>query len=87
MTGWPFADSSDHADVDQILEPRPFPTTDLAAVAKAGIGEPTLLFNRLLYRGMLHSLAGPPDCGKSTIAYRAALDELVQGATVVILDE
>jgi AAA domain len=68
-------------------KPRPFPTVDLAAVAKAGIPEPILLFHRLLYRGMLHSLAGPPDCGKSTIAYRAGLDELVQGNTVVVLDE
>jgi hypothetical protein len=87
MSGWPFTDPADHVDVDQLIEPRPFQTVDLAAVAKAGIPEPVLLFNRLLYRGMLHSLAGPPDCGKSTIAYRAALDELMQGQTVVVLDE
>jgi hypothetical protein len=74
-------------DVDQVLEPRPFPTVDLAAVAKAGIPKPTLLFHGLLYQGMLHSLAGPPDSGKSTLAYRAGLDELAQGNTVVVLDE
>ena len=84
---WPLTDSPDHADVDQLVEPRPFPTVDLAAVAKAGIPEPTLLFNRLLYRRMLHSLAGPPDGGKSTLGYRAVLDLLVQGETVVVLDE
>jgi hypothetical protein len=80
-------DPPDHADVDQLLEPRPFSTVDLQAVAEAGIPKPTLLFHGLLYRGMLHSLAGPPDSGKTTIALRAALDLLVQGETVVILDE
>jgi hypothetical protein len=80
-------DPPDHADIDQLIDPRPFPTVDLQAVAKAGIPKPTLLFYGLLYRGMLHSLAGPPDSGKTTIALRAALDLLVQGETVVILDE
>ena len=82
MSHWPFADSPNHADVDQLLEPRPFPTVDLQAVAKAGISKPILLFHGLLYRGMLHSLAGPPDSGKTTIALRAALDLLAQGETV-----
>jgi AAA domain/Penicillinase repressor len=77
----------EYPDVDQVLDPRPFLAVDLQAVAKAGIPEPTLLFNRLLYRGMLHSLAGPPDCGKTTIALRAALELLREGETVVILDE
>jgi hypothetical protein len=87
MTAWPFADSGNHVDVDQVLEPRPFPIVDLAAVAAAGIPEPTLLFHGLLYRGMLHSLAGPPDCGKSTLAHRAALQLLREGEAVVMLDE
>jgi hypothetical protein len=69
------------------IQPRPFTTVNLAEVAKAGIPEPTLMFNDLLYRGMLHSLAGPPDCGKTTIAYRAALGRLAEGEAVVILDE
>jgi hypothetical protein len=66
---------------------RPFPTVDLAEIAKAGVPAPTLLFNDLLYRGMLHSLAGPPDCGKTTIAYRAALERLAMDEHVVVLDE
>lgn len=66
---------------------RPFPTVNLAEVAKAGISEPVLLFNRLLYRGMLHSFAGPPDCGKSTLGYKAALEQLQAGEAVVVLDE
>jgi hypothetical protein len=69
------------------VEVRPFVTVDLVAVAKGGIPEPVLLCNRLLYRGMLHSFAGPPDCGKSTIGYRAALELLREGEAVVVLDE
>lgn len=86
---WPFDDTPDPPILTRIgpAGARPFPTVDLAEVAKQGIPEPTLVFNSLLYRGMLHSLAGPPDCGKSTLAYRAALDLLVQGERVVILDE
>jgi hypothetical protein len=68
-------------------EIRRFPLVNLVEIAEAGIPEPVRLFNDLLYRGALHSLAGPPDCGKSTVAYQAALDLLGAGLPVVILDE
>jgi hypothetical protein len=66
---------------------RPFAGVDLAALARAGLPEPELLCHGLLYRGGLHSLAGPPDAGKSTIAYLWALELLAQGERVVLLDE
>jgi AAA domain len=76
-------------DVDQVdeYEARPFPVVDLVTVALAGIPEPKRLFNGLLYAGALHSLAGPPDSGKTFLAYRAALQELREGNRVVVLDE
>ena len=91
MNAWPTGDSPDYgttADDPAVGgDIRPFLTVDLAKIAKAGIPAPTLLFNSLLYRGMLHSLAGPPDCGKTTIAYRAALERLAMDERVVVLDE
>jgi hypothetical protein len=68
-------------------ELRPFPTVDLVALAEAGIPPPELLCSDLLYRGALHSLAGPPDCGKSTLAYWWALHLLANGEAVVLIDE
>lgn len=68
-------------------EGRPFPTVDLAALAEAGIPLPELLCDRLLYRGGLHSLAGPPDAGKSTLGYWWALHLLADGEAVVLVDE
>jgi hypothetical protein len=66
---------------------RPFSIVDLADLAKAGIPEPELLCSGLLYRSGLHALAGPPDCGKSTLAYWWALRLLAGGDRVVLVDE
>jgi hypothetical protein len=79
--------SIDVDQVDEYDEARPFPVVDLVTVALAGIPEPKRLFNGLFYVGALHSLAGPPDSGKTFIAYRAALQELREGNPVVVLDE
>jgi hypothetical protein len=68
-------------------EGRPFPTVDLVELAKVGVPAPELLCGELLYRGGLHALAGPPDCGKSTLAYWWALHLLAAGETVVLVDE
>jgi hypothetical protein len=70
-----------------LSEARPFPRVDLAALAAAGIAPPELACAGLLYRGGLHSLAGPPDSGKSTLLYVWALELLATGASVVLLDE
>jgi len=68
-------------------EARPFPRVDLAALARAGVPEPERVCSGLLYRGGLHSLAGPPDSGKSTLLYVWTLELLAAGAAVVLLDE
>src|SRR6266542_1510994 len=59
----------------------------LGQLARQGVPAPELVCHRLLYRGGLHSLAGPPDCGKSTLLYLWALELLAQGQRVVLLDE
>jgi hypothetical protein len=66
---------------------RPFVPVDLAELARHGVPAPELVCHGLLYRGGLHSLAGPPDCGKSTLLYLWALELLAQGQRVVLLDE
>jgi hypothetical protein len=66
---------------------RPFSLVDLAALAEAGVPPPELLCSGALYRGGVHSLAGPPDCGKSTLLYLWALQLLAQGETVMLVDE
>jgi hypothetical protein len=89
MSEWTH-DPREYAAVHQLPtdgEVRPFPTVDLVELAKAGVPEPELLCGGLLYRGGLHALAGPPDCGKSTLAYWWALHLLAAGETVVLVDE
>jgi AAA domain len=66
---------------------RPFVPVDLAELARSGVPAPELVCHGLLYRGGLHSLAGPPDAGKSTLLYLWALELLAQGERVVLLDE
>jgi AAA domain len=66
---------------------RPFVPVDLAELARHGVPAPELLCGGLLYRGGLHSLAGPPDTGKSTLLYTWTLVLLAQGERVVLLDE
>jgi AAA domain len=66
---------------------RPFPTVDLAELAKQGILPPEFLCDGLLYLGMLHSLAGPPDSGKSTLLYYWIAILIAAGRTVILIDE
>jgi KaiC/GvpD/RAD55 family RecA-like ATPase len=75
------------ADAVPVGESRLFPRVDLAALARQGISPPQLVCDRLLYRGGLHSLAGPPDSGKSTLLYLWTLQLLSLGEPVVLLDE
>jgi hypothetical protein len=82
----------DEPTTDQVppgVEPRPFDhqIINLAQLARDGINPPDLICERLLYRGALHSLAGPPDSGKSTLLYYWAVILLAAGETVVLLDE
>jgi hypothetical protein len=72
------------APEDQV---RPFVPVDLAALARDGVRAPELLCGGLLYRGAVHSLAAPPDSGKSTLLYTWALLLLAKHERVVLLDE
>lgn len=69
------------------VEPRPFTIVDLAQLARDGIRPPDLICGELLYRGALHSLAGPPDSGKSTLLYYWTVVLLAAGDTVILFDE
>lgn len=66
---------------------RPFRTADLAVMVRDGVPPPDLLCGDLLYRGGLHSISGPPDSGKTTIALWWLLHEARAGRPVMFLDE
>jgi AAA domain len=65
---------------------REYKTVSLAAVMKKGVEPPVLLCD-VLYEGGLHSVAGAPDCGKTTLALHWAAQLLRQGKYVLFLDE
>lgn len=66
---------------------RPYRTVSLAETSRRGVAAPVLLCDGLLYEGGLHSIAGAPDCGKTTLALFWAVKLLREGRTVVFLDE
>lgn len=66
---------------------RPYRTVSLAETSRRGVPAPVLLCDGLLYEGGLHSIAGAPDCGKTTLALFWAVKLLREGRTVVFLDE
>ncbi len=80
---------SDPKPASPTIEPRPFDhqIVNLAELARAGVRPPDLVCGKLLYRGALHSLAGPPDSGKSTLLYYWTVTLLAAGHTVILLDE
>src|SRR5215468_3102105 len=65
---------------------RPFARYDLGSLLASGVPPPRLLCGGLLYAGGLHTLTGPPDAGKTTIALWCALRLLAQGCTVAMFD-
>jgi hypothetical protein len=60
---------------------------DLGALVHAGIPAPELLAGDLLYAGGLHSITGPPDSGKTTIALHWMLEHVRAGHQVMLLDD
>lgn len=69
------------------LEARPLARFDLAAVVRDGVPPPELMCGDLLYAGGMHTLTGPPDCGKTTFAYAWAKTLLDEGRPVAVFDE
>lgn len=89
-------DVTDHLDAGYALDQlervgvpgaRIYKTVSLSATMKRGVPAPVLLCDGLLYEGGLHSIAGAPDCGKTTLALFWAVQLLQQGRSVVFLDE
>jgi hypothetical protein len=66
---------------------RPFRQIDLSSLVRDGVPPPELLCGDLLYQGGLHSISGPPDSGKTTIALWWLLQEARAGRRVAFLDE
>ena len=51
------------------------------------VGIPAFLCDDKLYRGAVHTLTGPPDCGKTTLACWWMLQAVRAGGRVLFLDE
>lgn len=66
---------------------RPLRAFDLGGLVRDGVPPPQLLCGGLLYAGGLHSISGPPDSGKTTIALHWLLYHIRSGFTVAFLDE
>lgn len=66
---------------------REFARADLVTLAQRGIVTPDLMCNELLYPGLVHSIAGPPEAGKTTVALWMAARILETGGTVAMFDE
>ena len=60
---------------------------DLGPLLRDGVPPPGLLCDDLLYRATVHTLTGPPDCGKTTLAWHWALALLRDGQGVACFDE
>ncbi len=58
----------------------------IGAVMTAGIPKPKILEN-LLYSGKLHSLAGPPEAGKTVLSLHLAIAVMRMGLNVLFWDE
>lgn len=65
---------------------RPFKVIDLEPAAE-DVLPPTLICGDKLYRGAVHTLSGPPDCGKTTLACWWMLQAVREGQRVLFLDE
>lgn len=51
------------------------------------VPSPSLTCSDMLYLGAVHTLSGPPDCGKTTLACWWMLEAIRSGGTVLFLDE
>lgn len=72
------------------MAPAPaFRAVSLSALLMEGVPEPEFLpgTNQMLYRGGVHGIAGPPDCGKTTLALDWAVGVMREGGVVAFLDE
>lgn len=76
------------AEVTAGIDPaRFFKRYDMAQLHRDGVPPAELICSSLLYAGGLHSVAGPPDCGKSTFMCWAALAVIREGGEFMLMDE
>src|SRR5258708_2887307 len=66
--------------------PAPLDVIDLEPAADVVL-PPSLTCSDMLYLGAVHTLTGPPDCGKTTLACRWMLQAIRGERTVLFLDE
>jgi hypothetical protein len=66
---------------------RPYRTVSLAETSRRGVQPPVLLCGGFLYAGGLHSIAGAPDSGKTSLSLFWAAQLLREGKNVLFLDE
>jgi AAA domain-containing protein len=79
--------SDETCEHDTVLIPSAYRQVRLDALLVRGIPAPVTLCKGFLYEGGLHSIAGPPDSGKTTIALTWAVELLRAGRVVLFLDE
>lgn len=72
--------------VPQRAASRAFAVIDLEPATEY-VDPPTLICRDLLYLGGVHTLSGPPDCGKTTLACWWMLQAVRDGLSVLFLDE
>ena len=64
-----------------------FKPVSLGFLVSNGVQAPTFVADGMLYRGGLHSIAGAPDSGKTTLALYWAVKLLSEGQRVAFFDE
>lgn len=84
-------DVSDHldfyGDLDGLVPYGRYLTVPLGNVARRGVAAPVLMCDGFLYEGGLHSMAGAPDAGKSTLCLFWVLQLLLENRSVLFMDE
>jgi 5S rRNA maturation endonuclease (ribonuclease M5) len=86
-------DATDHLaagrTLDELVRKRPagsFTVIELEPALEY-VPPPTLICSERLYLGGVHTVTGPPDCGKTTLACWWMLEAIREGRTVLFLDE
>lgn len=86
-------DATDHLaagkSLDELVRKRPAGSFDVIDLepATAVVLPPTLICSEKLYLGGVHTITGPPDCGKTTLACWWMLEAIREGRSVLFLDE
>lgn len=88
MTAQPWYEESEAEPDPGVIIRKPFERFDLGKVMRDGGPEPPkLIAQEMLYPECVHSLSGPGEVGKTTLAFWFAKKVLEDGGTVGIVDE